>query len=91
MLYADNSYLRSCGTYRSLDSREVYQVMLTVYLILLSIIAIIDRCPDWMCEICIVAAGSAIASSCAAEDFGVSTVLYILVMLQLRFGRKWYD
>lgn len=74
-----------------MDSCEVYQMMLTVYLILLSITAIIDRCPDWMCAIGVVAAGSAIASNCAAEDFGVSTVLYILVVLQLRFGRKWYD
>lgn len=66
-------------------------MMLTVYLILLSFVTTDDRCPDWMCAIGVVAAGSAIASNCAAEDFGVSTVLYILVVLQLRFGRKWYD
>lgn len=65
--------------------------MPTVYFILLSIMMIIDRRPDWMCAIGAVVTGSAIASSCAAEDFGVSTVLYILVVLQLRFGRKWYD
>lgn len=66
-------------------------MMLTVYLILVSFVTIDDRCPDWVCAISVIAAGSAIGNSFAQIDYGASVVMYILVILRLRFGRKWYD
>lgn len=66
-------------------------MMLTVYLILVSFVTTDDRCPDWVCVISVIAAGSAIGNSFAQIDYGASVVMYILVILQLRFGRKWYD
>lgn len=65
--------------------------MLVVYLILLSIIATDDRCPDWMCAVSVIITGLAIGNSFAQTDYGASVVMYILVILRLRFGRKWYD
>lgn len=65
--------------------------MLVVYLMLISFVTTDDRCPDWVCAICVIAAGSAIGNSFAQIDYGASVVMYILVILRLRFGRKWYD
>lgn len=65
--------------------------MLTVYLILVSFVATDDRCPDWVFAVSVITAGSAIGNSFAQIDYGASVVMYILVILRLRFGRKWYD
>lgn len=65
--------------------------MLTVYLMLASFAAIIDRCPDWLCATCVVITGLVMGNSFAQTDYGASVVMYILVVLRLRFGRKWYD
>lgn len=65
--------------------------MLTVYLILVSFVTTDDRCPDWVCAICVIITGLAIGDSLAQTDYGLSVVMYILVILRLRFGRKWYD
>lgn len=65
--------------------------MLTVYLILVSFVATDDRCPDWVCAICVIITGLAIGNSFAQTDYGASVVMYILVILRLRFGRRWYD
>lgn len=64
--------------------------MLTVYLILISFAAIIDQCPDWLCATCVVITGLVMGDSFAQIDYGMSVVMYILVVLRLRFGRRWY-
>ena len=65
--------------------------MLTVYLMLVSFAAIADRCPDWLCSVCVVITGLVMGNSFAQADYGASVVMYILVVLRLRFGRRWYD
>lgn len=62
-----------------------------IYLVLASFYALTAEWNDWITRILVLAAGTATANTYGLEDYGASAVVYILLVLRIKFGERWYE